>query len=130
MKKVFGQKLNSPPINALDKSTRFQDVDKVLTFGNHMGASSKPALLQELVNNKVMHVFALPLPLSKIRNIKGVPFAPLNIQPQNTINKTGRIIPKDRMTPNQSLKWTVSGTSVNSHVVKNQLLPCVYGGVI
>jgi hypothetical protein len=34
------------------------------------------------------------------------------------------------MTHNQSFKWTASGTSVNSRVDKNQLLPCVYGGVI
>ncbi len=90
----------------------------------------KPALLQELVNDDVIHGFDLPLPLSKIRNNKGVLFAPLNIQLQNTIDETGRIIPKDRMTHNQSFKWSASGTSVNSRVNKDQLLPCVYGGVI
>jgi hypothetical protein len=118
------------PLDALDKSKRFQDVNKALTFGNHKGASSKPSLLQELVKDDVIHGFSLPLPLLKIQNIKGILFAPLNIQPQNTINKTGRIIPKDRMTHNQSFKWTASGTSVNSRVTKNQLLPCVYWGVI
>jgi len=50
----------------LDKSKRFQDIDEALMFGNHKGASSKPALLQELVNDNVIHCFALPLPLSKI----------------------------------------------------------------
>jgi hypothetical protein len=34
------------------------------------------------------------------------------------------------MTHNQSFKWTASGISVNSRVDKNQLLPCIYGGVI
>jgi hypothetical protein len=54
------------PLDALDESKRFQDLDKALTFGNHMGASSKPALLQQLVKDNVIHGFALPLPLSKI----------------------------------------------------------------
>jgi hypothetical protein len=88
------------PLDGLDESTRLQDVDKAITFGNHKGASSKPALLQELVKGNVIHGFALPLPLLKIRNIKGILFAPLNIQLQNTIDETGRIVPKDRMTHN------------------------------
>jgi hypothetical protein len=42
----------------------------------------------------------------------------------------GRIVPKDRLTHNQSYKWSYSGTSVNSQVDKGELLPCVYGGAI
>ncbi len=102
------------PLDRLDESTRLQDINKALTFGNHKGASSKPAILQELINNNIIHSFALPLPLSKIRNIKGILFAPLNIQLQNTIDETVQIIPKDQMTHNQSFKWLTSGTSVNS----------------
>jgi hypothetical protein len=46
------------------------DVEAALTFGNHKGASSKPKLLQELVKDGIIHSFALPLPLSKIKKIK------------------------------------------------------------
>jgi hypothetical protein len=104
----------------LNKSKRIQDVDEALTFRNHKGTSSKPALLQELVNEDVTHGFALPLPLSKIRNIKGVLLTPLNIQLHNTIDEIRRIILKDRMTHDQSFKWTASGTSVNSQVDKDR----------
>jgi hypothetical protein len=118
------------PLKELNESKRIQDVNEALTFGNHKGTSSKPALLQELVNEDITHGFTLPLLLSKIQNIKGILLAPLNIQLQNTINKTGRIIPKDRMTHDQSFKLMASSTSVNSQVDTDRLLPCVYGGVV
>jgi hypothetical protein len=73
----------------LKESKRIQDVDEAFTFGNYKGASSKPALLQELVNDDVIHSFALPLPLPNIQNTKGILLAPLNIQLQNTIEETG-----------------------------------------
>ena len=55
---------------------------------------------------------------------------PLNIQAQNRIEETGRIIPTDRLTHDQSYKWISSGTLVNSQVRKEELLPCYYGGVV
>ncbi len=82
------------------------------------------------MNDDVVHGFALPLPLPKIKNIKGTLLAPLNIQAQHSINKTGRIVDKDCLTHDQSYKWTQSQTSVNSHTQKDKLLPCVYRGVV
>jgi hypothetical protein len=43
--------------------------------------------------------------------------APMNIMAQNTISELGKIVPKDRLTHDQSWKWS-SGTSVNSRVQK------------
>jgi hypothetical protein len=51
----------------------------------------------------------------------------LNIQPQWTINKRGKIVEKDRLTHNQSFKWTKSGTSVNSHTDTDLLQQCKFG---
>jgi hypothetical protein len=45
---------------------------------------------------------------------------------QNTIDKFGRIIPKDRLTHDQSWKWS-SGTSVSSCIQKELLQACRYG---
>jgi hypothetical protein len=58
-----------------------------------------------------MHRYALPLPLSKITHIPGICMAPLNIQPQWTINERGE---KDRFTHNQSFKWTKELTCANN----------------
>jgi hypothetical protein len=105
-------------------------VEEALTFGNHKGATKQPDLLKLLVNSNVIHGFALPLPLNEIAQIQGILLAPLNIQVQNTINDMGRIVSKDRLTHDQSYKWSYSGTSVNSRVDKGELLPCIYGGAI
>ncbi len=43
-----------------------------------------------------------------------------------TIDKLGLIVPKNRLTHNQSWKWS-SGTSVNSWVKKELLQSCKYG---
>jgi hypothetical protein len=111
------------PLSPIDKHDRLLDIDDALAFGNHKGANQQPELLQELINADVTRGFALPLPLYKIKKIPGVLLAPLNIQLQKTINERGEIIPKNRMTHDQSWAWQ-SGTSVNSRVDEEQLMPC------
>jgi hypothetical protein len=81
------------------------------------------------VKDDMTRGFALPLPLNKIALIPGILLAPLNIQAQSTINKWGEIIPKDRLTHDQSWKWQ-SETSVNSRVGKEKLMPCYFGRAI
>ena len=51
----------------------------------------------------------------------------MNIQRQNTIDETGKIIDKERLTHDQSYKWSRSGTSINSRIIKEALMPCMYG---
>jgi hypothetical protein len=53
--------------------------------------------------------------------------APLNIQPQWTINECGKIVAKDRLTQDQSFVWTKSGTSVNSRIDTDRLQQCKFG---
>ncbi len=50
----------------------------------------------------------------------------MNIMAQNTIDELGRIIPKDRLTHDQSWKWSY-GTLVNSRVGQELLQECRYG---
>jgi hypothetical protein len=97
------------PLADISKEERVKDVEEALTFGNHKGAKKQPDLLKLLVNDDVVHGFALPLPLSKNAQIQGTLLAPLNIQVQNTINDTGRIVPKDRLTHDQSYKCLTLG---------------------
>jgi hypothetical protein len=51
----------------------------------------------------------------------------MNIQHQHTINKMGKIIDRERLTHNQSYKWSSLRTSVNSRIAKEALMPCMYG---
>jgi hypothetical protein len=113
----------------LSNEIRKSDLAEALTFGNHKGATSKPELLRQLIEKDVIHGFGLVIPLSTVNYIPGALLAPMNIMKQNTIDEFGNIIPKDRLTHDQSYKWS-SGTSVNSWVQFSSLLPCRFGACI
>ncbi len=107
-----------------DSSGRNQEA---INFGNHKGATNDPVLLRELVEKDIKYGYCIPLPLRKAKQIPKLLFAPMNIQRQNTIDETGKIIDKERLTHDQSYKWSGSGTSVNSRIIKETLMPCMYG---
>ena len=113
------------PLQPLDEDDKIKDFEEALVFGNQNGTVKQQDLLEKLVTDDVIQGFALPLPLDKITQIQGVLLAPLNIQVQNTINECSEIIPKNRLTHDQSWKWQ-SGTSVNSRCDTNKLMPCYF----
>ncbi len=115
------------PTSPISKEDRIADLHKALEFGNHKGASTQTDLLLKLVSGDFTHGYALPLPLDKITQIPGICMAPLNIQPQWTINEHGEIVAKDRLTHDQSFVWTKSGTSVNSRIDTDLLQQCKFG---
>ena len=112
-------------LEALDEEIRKADLQEALEFGNHKGASLQPELLTELVVKDVDYGFALPLKRSTIELIPGVCMAPVNISPQYSINEFGEIVPKDRLTHDQSYEWG-SGYSVNNRVIEDTLLTCPF----
>jgi len=117
------------PLAELNFDSRASDLEEALEFGNHKGAEKQSELLEKLVKKDIIHGYGLVLPLDKITRVPGALMAPMNIQRQDTIDEFGRIIPKDRLTHDQSYKWK-SGTSVNSRVDKSQLQPCMFGAAI
>lgn len=118
------------PLRPILESERHSDVEEALLFGNHKEATQNPTLLRSLIIDDVTHGFALPLPLEKIHQIKGVLLAPLNIAIQETINERGETIPKKRLTHDQSYVFKGSGTSINSRTDKTKLTPCIFGWAI
>ena len=110
----------------ISKNEQQQDLVNALTFGNHKGTSQKPVILKKLIAIDVKYGYSLPIPLSSVQLIPGLVMAPMNIMEQNSIDEFGRIIQKDRLTHDQSWKWS-SGTSVNSRVQKELLQACQYG---
>jgi hypothetical protein len=104
------------PLTGISEDNRAKDLQEALTFGNHKGASSKSALPRKLISKDVKYSYSLPIPLDSVTKVKGLVMAPMNIMAQNTIDEHGRIVPKDRLTHDQSWIWSGSGTSVNSCV--------------
>jgi hypothetical protein len=119
---------SSWPLAPLDEPEQEKDFQEAIIFGNHKGAVKQQDLLIKLKDN-VTQGFTLLLPLNKIASIPGILLAPLNIQAQSTIYKRGEIIPKDRLTHDQSWKWQ-SEMSGNSRVEKDKLMPCYFGKAI
>ena len=101
-------------------------MQEALIFGNHKGASLKPDILKKLISKDVKYGYSLPIPLDSLTRMKGLEMAPMNIMAQNTIDEFGRVVPKDRLTHDQSWKRG-SGTSVNSRVRKEFLQQTRYG---
>ncbi len=102
------------------------DLQEVLAFGNHKGASSKPELLRELISGNVKHGYGLVLPWKKTDRIPHSCIALMNIMHQFTLNASGDIINKERLTHNQSFHWK-SGSLVNQRIAKEKLQQCMYG---
>jgi hypothetical protein len=117
------------PLDDLSEEQRLSDVLEAIKFGNHKGAESNPEAILKLVSKDVKHGYAVAFPLSKAHLIPGILIAPMNIMHQNTIDESGRIIEKDRLTHDQSYMFS-SGTSVNSRVRTDELLPCMYGACL
>jgi hypothetical protein len=117
------------PLNKIDNNMQKNNVNEALTFGNYKGATSQQNLLQQLIVKDLMYGFGLTIPLSMVCSIQGALLAPMNIMKQNTTNEQGRIIPKDRLTHDQSYAWGL-GTSVNSRIQIEDLLPCHFGACI
>ena len=116
-----------------DGRTRFQEQirrhARSPKFRKPQVAIEKPELLKKLVSKDITHDYGLVLPLAKLHHIPNILLAPMNIMNQNTINEHGRIIGKDRLTHDQSYKWG-SSTSVNSRILKDELLLCKFGACI
>jgi hypothetical protein len=117
------------PLEDLSEEQRLSDVLEAIKFGNHKGAQSNPETVLQLVTKDVKHGYAVAFPLLKAHLIPGVLIAPMNIMHQNTIDETGRIVEKERLTHDQSYMFG-SGTSVNSRVRDDELMPCLYGACL
>jgi hypothetical protein len=100
------------PLTEISKEDQVANLHKVLAFGNHKGVSSKPELLQELISGNVKHGYRLVLPWSKINRIPHTCIAQINITYQFTLDASGNIINKERLTHDQSFRWKL-GSFVN-----------------
>jgi hypothetical protein len=111
------------PLVEISKNEQQQNLVDALTFGNHKGALQKPIILKKLIAKEIKYEYSLPIPHSSVRLVPGLVMAHMNIMAQNTVDKFGQIIPKDRLPHDQSWKWS-SGTSVNSSIQKELFQAC------
>jgi hypothetical protein len=108
------------PLTELSKRDRIEDLNKGLQFGKHKGASQKPELLKKLISDDIKFGYGLVVPRGKIARLPNACLAPMNIMNQFTLDASGEIVDKERLTHDQSFKWQ-SGLSVNKQVIRENL---------
>ena len=114
------------PLDELDHTSRQQDLEEALEFGNHNGADNNPELFEKMINDDVTHGYSLVIPRDKVTQLKGALISPMNIVDQSCINERGEVIAKKRLTHNQSMIYG-SGMSLNSRTQKDKLQDVMYG---
>jgi hypothetical protein len=118
-----GSSFHSAP---LTESNRLLALEAALSFGNHKGATNDPAQLHALLVEDVIHGFNLPLNMSAVRKIPGLVLSPMNIARQNTIDETGQVMEKDRLTHDHSYDY-FPNSSINSRCDLTLHEPCMFG---
>ena len=114
------------PLLELSEEDRIADLLEALQFGNHKGASERPELLKKLISDDIRFGYGLVVPRRKITRLPNACLAPMNIMNQFTLDASGEIVDKERLTHDQSFQWQ-SGMSVNKRVTRENLQRCMYG---
>ena len=89
-------------LDPVSDESRLDSVTKNIGRGNHKSARDRPEVLKDEVLDDVTRGFALPLPAKVAPLIPGAEVAPMGLVAQNTISEAGEIMPKDRLTHDQS----------------------------
>jgi hypothetical protein len=113
------------PLLPLDETDRRLDLEFHLSRGNHKSSEKHLQILRDIISEDIEKGYALPLPLSILDKIPNASIAPLGCHKQSTIDHEGCIIPKFRMTHDQTFPGP-SGLSVHLRVEKHLLPPILY----
>jgi hypothetical protein len=113
----------APPLSEPD---RLNQIDLALTFGNHKGALRKPQQLINLLHDDISRGYNLPVPINMVHKIPVLVLSRMNIARQNTIDETGRVIEKDRLTHDHSFDF-FPGSSVNKRCRLDLHQTCMFG---
>ena len=113
-------------LDPVSDESRLDSVTKSIGRGNHKSARDRPEVLKDQVLDDVTRGFALPLPAKVAPLIPGAEVAPMGLVAQNTISEAGEIMPKDRLTHDQSFEIGAA-RSVNNRARMEDHQPVVFG---
>ena len=113
----------------MDEATRQETLEKNIEYGNHKSILRQPKLFQKKIKEEVKYGSMLPLPLDMAFRLPDAEAAPHGLVSQDTINGLGEIVPKDRLTHDQSY-GSKNLPSVNSRIIDEELAPCFFGHMI
>jgi hypothetical protein len=112
----------------LTEADRLEDIRANMMRGNHQSATQHAERIQQMMESEVTNGWQLILPLVAIFLLPGAVLGPLGIVSQDTISELGEIVPKWRLTHDQSFNVIPkTERSVNDRVIWEELTPCRYG---
>ena len=114
------------PLTPLNESACLDDLREAIAYGNHKSAIRNAPRLMKILSKEVNKAWQLPLPIQHLDKIPGAIVSPLGLAKQAGIDKNGHIIPKWRVTHDQSFAFS-SRKSINDRMIKSELSPCQYG---
>jgi hypothetical protein len=114
------------PLRPIPEEARRTDLNDALEYGNHKSALKGTAELLEMLEKEVQKGWQLPLPIDRLHEILDLILGPLGLAGQMTIDEDGNIVPKNRLTHDQSMAFS-SGLPVNARVIEEDLTACAYG---
>eukprot|EP00957_Ditylum_brightwellii_P034770 2635393-Ditylum_brightwellii.AAC.1 len=106
---------------------RIAHLHQALKCRNHKSAMGKAnkKVLANLMTEDVDLGYGIPLPIEILPNIPFAEVYPLGVQHQQSTNKMGNVITKDRVSHN--LLFLKDFMAINDRVITDLLEPCHYG---
>jgi hypothetical protein len=117
------------PLSPMSQADRNMDIAYHRNRGNHKSLEKYSSFIEPVITEDIERGFALPLLLDVLEKTKGTLIAPLGCHKQSSINAFGELVPKYRLTHDQSFPG-LSGLSVNIRVRKEFLPPIMYSFVL
>jgi hypothetical protein len=116
------------PLDPINETTQKINLAEALKMENHKGTIKQPQVLENLMADDIQWGFSLPVPLERVIELDHAFMAPQNFAWQNSIDETGKIIEKDRLTHDQSWVY-ISGAPflMNNRVQEVELTPVQFG---
>ena len=115
------------PLKAVEyEPARRAENDAILMYGNHASGKKHPEALSKVLKKDAANGFSLPITFDCARNIKHSRISPMGVAQQFGIDAHGDLVPKDRLTHDQSFSLGHC-PSTNELIDQSQLIDLVMG---
>ena len=115
------------PLRPISETDRKGDLTAAMKYGNHKSIQQNQDEFETHMRNEIKQGWSLPLPPNFAFHLPDAEVAPHDLVSQYTITTHGEIVEKERVTHNQSFPGASSHESINSRVIDESLIPCMFG---
>jgi hypothetical protein len=110
----------------ITKEKRLTELDAIIECGNHKLADKQTKHVMKALKKDVTHGFSLPILPTTVKQIKGAMAQPLGMAEQLSLSKSGKRVPKCRLTQDLSFFLTNEKISVNARINMDAYIKMIY----